>query len=612
MVLARGMFKRAGVRQGPLAGPRSYGSEATTLFARMNTQPDDYWKSAIDSLIRGATADGWWAKMKGFSCLSLHTEQAAYLNWVAGGLYSTLTAYGTYTYRPNYGWAGNGTNTTGAYLGTGVNAVTILSQNDHSIFAYVRTPANGNPVVGIADTSTDRVRLTFINGGNAAARLSDNSTLSVANAATNGLLVGSRTASNVKKIYLAGAEIATAATASATVPTQELCFARSGTTNRSSDEMIFVGCGLGLTASDVANMSARTEAFIAATEPRYFLLTTSGQSNLNRMFIDDASSGSGDSSANSNAAARVLTPALQAFLDAKFTGRPNKLTIINKAVSGAHMLPASGFSSWWDNTTHLPATYATNWQTSVQAVQYLSRHTHVNAHAQGEAEASEPAYLVSDWEAATREFFAWTATIKSGIKTVVQPLARNTDVTSARLKSFRDAQAAWDGVVSNFYMAPDTCDIHRISAADWHAVPYSTGTDGYDRLALELARTTAVAMGCTGVVWRGPEIASAAKSGANTIDVTLTYPTGSGGSDFTPTSGIDGFLVADGSGAKTVTGAVRVSATVIRVTVSGAALSGSVTITYDTMQNGVLAANMVIDNYSFPLPLRVSGAVSAP
>lgn len=101
--------------------------------------------------------------------------------------------------------------------------------------------------------------------------------------------------------------------------------------------------------------------------------------------------------------------------------------------------------------------------------------------------------------------------------------------------------------------------------------------------------------------YRGPAIISAAYTdGTKTvIDVTLTHR---GGTTFTPTSGITGFVILDGGSPATISSAVRQSSIVVRLTLSGA-ISGTGTLRYLYGKNPTVSA-LVVDNTALALPLE--------
>lgn len=99
----------------------------------------------------------------------------------------------------------------------------------------------------------------------------------------------------------------------------------------------------------------------------------------------------------------------------------------------------------------------------------------------------------------------------------------------------------------------------------------------------------------------GPRVASAVRSGA-TVTVTLEHD---GGTDFTPTTGIEGFSYVDNSGnAVAVSNVNRASATTITMTLASG-VAGKLRYCYDNFAFTSLS-NIVKDNGGNSLPLRRS------
>jgi hypothetical protein len=160
-------------------------------------------------------------------------------------------------------------------------------------------------------------------------------------------------------------------------------------------------------------------------------------------------------------------------------------------------------------------------------------------------------------------------------------------------------------------------DAHLGSMTDFDATT-GTAEDGYQRSAWQDAKATAMAMrmvyGADVVAndnWRGPELLSAVKSGASTIDVNVTYPYGCAGTDITTASGqYAGFRAFTSGGDLTVSSVARVDATKVRVTLS-APVPASTSIVYEPNYasggQGTSVRNQLIDNNSeLPMPVPSS------
>lgn len=102
--------------------------------------------------------------------------------------------------------------------------------------------------------------------------------------------------------------------------------------------------------------------------------------------------------------------------------------------------------------------------------------------------------------------------------------------------------------------------------------------------------------------YRGPLAVSATFSGA-VIDVTLSH---GGGTDFTPTSGITGWRVLDNGSAATISSAVRLSATMVRLTCA-ASLAGPVAVQYGYGAYPDISG-WLKDNSGLALPLGTTDA----
>lgn len=108
---------------------------------------------------------------------------------------------------------------------------------------------------------------------------------------------------------------------------------------------------------------------------------------------------------------------------------------------------------------------------------------------------------------------------------------------------------------------------------------------------------------------RGPSIVNYSVVSSTVIDVNLIHR---GGTDFTPTTGITGFIVLDNGISKTISSAVRQNATTIRLTLSSA-YSGALTVTYQN-SNSPTVTGAVFDNstLAFPLEFNTSISLSSP
>jgi hypothetical protein len=136
------------------------------------------------------------------------------------------------------------------------------------------------------------------------------------------------------------------------------------------------------------------------------------------------------------------------------------------------------------------------------------------------------------------------------------------------------------------------------------------GTDHYvkptlDELGRRIAATIAYHYQAAGAppAYRGPEIASVsyADGSRTVIDAHLKHR---GGHDFAPVTGINGFVVLDGSAPVPLASVVRSDATTIRITLT-TAIEGAATVRYLSGKLPLQTlSNAVHDDSSLALPLE--------
>ena len=604
---------------------------ARAIVARISVEPEDYWKVAYDGAFSVSGFATALAKLDQFAMFSGPSKQAALLDWCA---VRSITENGTMTHTPLQGFHTNGT----AFLQSGVNhnAASHLTQNSASNLAYVFTDGGSisdhKYYVGLAG-STVRFRISGYASAQVAAFLNASSEMAQANATRTGLFVGVRTASNAIETRLNGSSVKTATTASAALIAAEVLYFKNNTTLAATQVILSAaGFGAAITSTDDTAIKTAVETFATLATPRNFGVVFAGQSLAALLSSDNPSTlssgyGSGDGTAGSNAMQRVLIPELQAYLDAQYTdGRPNVLTVLNNAVSDTRLVgPVVGKDTWWDPTLNAGAggagayaitdrAHVVTMKANLPAGQTFDG-GFVRLWAQGEGDAAV-GISQADYVNSLCGSGYVTGLIKyfrdgdgATTKVIISPLGRNSGVTNAAIKAIRDAETEAVANVASTSMAIENCDLVRRANNDWH--PKSFGEDilGFDRLAHFHARTLAFALGCSSVTYKGPEVASVTAVLSTTTTVTLTYPSGCGGTDFTPTTGIEGFAVYDDGVSKAISAAIRTSATTILLT--HAAVVGTRTVQYLPGQGSLNRANMLRDNFSTPMPLRMSALLTA-
>lgn len=489
-----------------------YTPQATALFQRMTVQPDAACKTSYDATYRTPGFQEVLAKLDGLyffgTCAS--TEQAALLNLAAN---NSAAVSGSLTFTSRQGYTSNGSPN---YIGTGLNhnALTHLTQNSASAFIYSFASTGTTQLLIGVTGATDRFRISVEDGsGNASTRINDATTLAVANGGVTGLFTANRVAASgagAKELFKAGSSLGTATTASSALLAAEITFFRNNATYTPGGAVVlsFGGFGGQLTTADISVLNNVFRTFLASVAPSQFLVTTGGQSNMGRMFIDSATVGSGDGSANSNSMTRVFKPLVQTYLNSTFASKPNVLSLTDTAFSGSSVLNIQGGDNfWWDGALGMPGDRLLNWDTAITAIANtgtvlgnLNRfHNIVIAWAQGEAEAANDNMTapLTDWKTQTKLVWAYmrariAALGYAGIvPIVVQPLGTNSSVDQARLAAMRAIQNVdFPAEVLNLTVAPSTIPVTRLAADDWHAVPFVITTNGYDRMATDLANTT--------------------------------------------------------------------------------------------------------------------------
>lgn len=131
-----------------IKGGGGYEAEATALFARFTTPPDDVRKGLINTCIKSLKDAGVWSKLDALYVTAAADAQAARRNWIADQF--NLLAVNSPTFTVDRGYAGDGSS---SYLATGWDPATngaAYQQNSASLFAWSRTDTrvDGAPIIG--------------------------------------------------------------------------------------------------------------------------------------------------------------------------------------------------------------------------------------------------------------------------------------------------------------------------------------------------------------------------------------------------------------------------------------------------------------------------------
>ncbi len=182
-----------------------------------------------------------------------------------------------------------------------------------------------------------------------------------------------------------------------------------------------------------------------------------------------------------------------------------------------------------------------------------------------------------------------------GVQILIQGIGRRTSFSNTGgIQAVREVQHELADEYDWIHMAAETYDqalfdqVHLTDA-------------GYVAVAERHARKILSVMGETLTGVDGPRVTNASRSGA-TVTVTIAHDAGT---DFTPSSSIEGFRFFDDASEITITAAVRTNATTVTLTLNSTPAGAVRTLYYgyDAML-GLDTADVVKDNAAISLPLR--------
>jgi hypothetical protein len=246
---------------------------------------------------------------------------------------------------------------------------------------------------------------------------------------------------------------------------------------------------------------------------------------------------------------------------------------------------------WWDNTTNRrgPA-----FDTFYDQINPVGAKPTAILWAQGEQDGHVMGVhtTATEYKDALIAIFQDMRNVLGPIPIYIQKIGRRVGSYSnfGGIQTVRDIQSEIIAENNFIFDATETCDLPLFD--DVHLTNV-----GYDTAA---TRNSLAVLNQDGAL--GPKITNAVRAGTS-ITVTLDHDTGT---DFTPTSGIEGFKFFDNGSEITITSAVRLNANTITLTLNNAP-SGTETLYYgyDDIA-GVNINNMVTDNAVIPMPLRLS------
>lgn len=244
----------------------SYDAAAVAYFAAMAVEPDATRKGLINTLIVDLKADGVWALLDWFCLLAAHDEQAGRLN--AWNPAKALTAVNSPAFTTDRGFTGNATS---SYLRTAElpNAAPnlyALNSASFGVWCNLQGATSGTARhIGVPDPTVRGVIITSDSTANETFAINDATTgvLRVGVSDRKGHRTASRTASNVKRGFVAGVNTAALTTASVAVPSTELVILRNNT-SYSDDRIAAFYSGAGMSDANVSSMHTRLNTYLTA------------------------------------------------------------------------------------------------------------------------------------------------------------------------------------------------------------------------------------------------------------------------------------------------------------------------------------------------------------
>lgn len=282
--------------------------------------------------------------------------------------------------------------------------------------------------------------------------------------------------------------------------------------------------------------------------------------------------------------------------------------VCNMAIGGSALYSAENATNhWWaDNTLAVKGDIFEN------ALEALKAHTDTKLlnieWDQGESNGSQS---VADIKIGVKGIIdTIRSEVRSDIEMIISPLGRRSDNATGDALYRRHAQAFLELASENSYisLAPNkkvlplfdetgaTDAVHISDAGQEERVKWSVR-----KLADMDGETVSGAVD-------GSTISAASGAGTTTITVTISHPTGI--TDFTPTTGIEGFkYISDVGGSDTeitINSAVRTNATTITLTLASSGSNTQEVLYCTDTQFGVTVANLVRGNDSNTMPLQIA------
>lgn len=190
----------------------------------------------------------------------------------------------------------------------------------------------------------------------------------------------------------------------------------------------------------------------------------------------------------------------------------------------------------------------------------------------------------------------------ANIPVIVTSLARTSNASNG-------TDASWQDIKDGQILIRD--GISNILFVNLIDMPFAVGeqihwdpSTGYQVAGGRIAQAILFDLGLV-TFYKAPEIASFSIASTTSVTVSITH---FGGTTFTPTSGLTGFIATDDSGDLPISTAVRTNGTTITLTFTRT-INGTITLQYLYGQNPDVTS-IVKDNSSLNLPLLYNSAIT--
>lgn len=243
----------------------SYDSDAQAFLTAAGIT-DPTLMTAVDDLVVGLKAQSLWTLMN--AVYPFVGGSASAHKW---NLKDPRDLDAAYRLSFSSGWthASTGATPSTAYADTFLAPDPVLGINSNHLSVYTRTTGAGAVDIGCFNPSNSPwdIEVEF---GNVTYHgvMASNTYISVATPGETGLFTGSRTASNIVKLYRNGSEIATGSTVSSVLPTYNVYIGARNNANtaefHTGREIAFATIGAGLDATQASNLYTLVQAFQTA------------------------------------------------------------------------------------------------------------------------------------------------------------------------------------------------------------------------------------------------------------------------------------------------------------------------------------------------------------